>query len=89
MGPIMYPNSGVGLGGGGGEHESNKASLKTAADQAPTTLEKLLDQKILPEKKTDKPVSGLLYFPMEKQKLKDLSLLYGDKENRITLRFNK
>src|ERR1051326_7754771 len=45
MGPIMYPNAGVGLGGGGGERDSNKATLKTAADQAPTTPEKLLDQK--------------------------------------------
>ncbi len=50
-------------------------------------LEKTLDEKILPEKKTDKPVSGLLYFPIEKQKIKDLQLEYGDKENRITLQF--
>ena len=42
---------------------------------------------ILPEGKTDKSVSGLLYFPMEKQKMKDLELLYGGKENRISLRF--
>ena len=50
-------------------------------------LEKALDEKILPEGKTTQPVSGLLYFPMEKQKVKNLSLLYGGKENRITLRF--
>ena len=33
-------------------------------------------------------MSGLLYFPMEKQKLKDLEMRYGGREeNRITLRF--
>ena len=50
-------------------------------------LKKLLDEKVLPEKKTDQPVSGLLYFPMELQKMKDLELVYGGKENRISLRF--
>jgi hypothetical protein len=50
--------------------------------------EKTLTDKVLPEKKTDQPVSGLLYFSMEKQKLKDLELTYGPPgENRITLRF--
>ena len=37
----------------------------------------VLKQKELPETKTDKPVSGLLYFPMEKQKAKDLELRYN------------
>jgi hypothetical protein len=50
-------------------------------------LTKLLEEKVLPEKKTDQAVSGLLYFPMEKQKRKDLVLSYGPRENRITLRF--
>jgi hypothetical protein len=63
-------------------------TLKTeGSEDAPNPLRKTLDDKILPQKKTDKPVSGLLYFPMEKQKLKDLQLLYGSQENRITLRF--
>jgi hypothetical protein len=50
-------------------------------------LTKLLEAKVLPEMKTDKAVGGLLYFPMEKQKRKDLVLTYGPRENRITLRF--
>jgi hypothetical protein len=50
-------------------------------------LTKQLEDKVLPEKKTDQAVSGLLYFPMEKQKRKDLVLTYGPRENRITLRF--
>jgi hypothetical protein len=50
-------------------------------------LTKLLEDKVLQEKKTDQTVSGLLYFPMEKQKRKDLILSYGPREVRITLRF--
>jgi hypothetical protein len=47
----------------------------------------VLKEKILPEKETDAPVSGLLYFPMEKQKLKDLELIYKTPEGKLTLRF--
>ncbi len=50
-------------------------------------LEKALDAKMLPEKKTDQPVSGLLYFAIEKRKLKDMQLEYGPKESRIELHF--
>ena len=42
---------------------------------------------MLPEKKTTQPLEGLLFFPLEKQRLKDLELIYGGKENRIGLRF--
>ena len=35
------------------------------------------------EQKIDKPAGGLLYFPMEKQKLKDLEVRYGPQEGRI------
>ncbi len=86
-GPIMYPGAGIGVGGGDGSVVANKAAVKSDAGDSANPLEKLLDEKILPQKKTDKPVSGLLYFPMEKQKLKDLELLYGPKETRISLRF--
>jgi len=88
-GPLMYPGAGVGIGGGGGAVDANKAAVRKGSSGAPNPLEKTLDEKILPEGKTTKPVTGLLYFPMEKQKLKDLELLYGPKETRISLRFNK
>jgi hypothetical protein len=84
-----------GIGGMGGmsgnnstkndEYKDAKAAVKTSDTNNP--LEKTLDEKILPEKRTDKAVSGLLYFPIEKQKIKDLQLEYGGKENRITLQF--
>jgi hypothetical protein len=83
----MYPQPGIGVGGGGGAADANKATIKTDSSGTIDPLQKLLDDKILPQKKTDKPLTGLLYFPMEKQKLKDLELLYGPKETRISLRF--
>lgn len=83
---------GIGMGGGGGAGTSGegdksgvKATMQNGDKENP--LKKVLDEKVLPEKKTDQPVSGLLYFPMELQKMKDLELVYGGKENRISLKF--
>ena len=81
---------GIGMGagsgsGGEGSTGATKATMKNEDQE--NTLKKVLDAKSLPEKKTSQPVAGLLYFPMEKQKMKDLELTYGGKENRISLRF--
>jgi hypothetical protein len=84
-GPIGMGGGGIG-GGGGADTSGVKATMEKTADQD-SPLKKILDGKVLPEKKTTTPVSGLLYFPMDKQKLKDLELHYGGRENRITLRF--
>jgi len=79
---------GIGMGSGGsGEADINKATVHITSDEQDNPLERALDAKMLPRKKTEQPVSGLLCFPMEKQKMKDLELRYGGKENRITLRF--
>ena len=56
-----------------------------ARDKDP--LEQALKTRELPQVKTGQPASGLLYFAMEKQKMKDLELVYGGRENRIALRF--
>jgi len=83
-----YPEEGIGIGGGGGSMDVNKATVKEGGGKE-TPLEKALGAKeFAATAKTDRPVTGLLYFAMEKQKLKDLQLEYGDKENRITLHFN-
>jgi hypothetical protein len=58
-----------------------------ASPEADKTLEQTLKAKELPQKKTSQPVSGLLYFGMEKQKMKDLSVTYGPKDDRILLTF--
>lgn len=85
---IGIPMGDIGIGGGNsGDADASKVTVKITADEQDNPLEKSLDAKMLPRKKTAQPVSGLLYFPMEKQKMKDLELRYGGKENRITLRF--
>jgi hypothetical protein len=80
-GPLVI-RGGLGSGASG---DGKAAADGTEKKEDP--LRKLLEEKVLPEKKTDQPVAGLLYFPMEKQKRKDLELTYGGRENRITLRF--
>ncbi|MCU1236621.1 MAG: hypothetical protein JWP63_4588, partial [Candidatus Solibacter sp.] len=50
-------------------------------------LKKMLEAKVLPEKKIEAATTGFLFFPMEKQKLKDLEMVYGPKENQIRMRF--
>jgi hypothetical protein len=73
--------------GGPGETITAQVTVKDPGEKPPNPLEKLLTERILPEGKSGEPVSGLLYFPMEQQKLKDLELVYGDAANRIRMRF--
>ena len=89
----MDPYGGLGggmIGGGGtaGATEARATMRSGSKDKADPMLE-VLKEKILPEKETDAPVSGLLYFPMEKQKLKDLELIYTTPEGKLHLRFGK
>jgi hypothetical protein len=76
-----------GMGTGGNDPGQTSVKVQNRASQPPNPLEKVLQDKILVEQKTAKPTGGLLYFPMEKQKLKDLELRYGAADTRITLRF--
>ena len=84
-GPIGMGGGGIG-GGGGADTTKVKATMEKTAEQD-SPLKKTLDDKVLPEKKTAEPVTGLLYFPMENQKLKYLEVLFGAKDTRISLRF--
>jgi hypothetical protein len=88
--------SGIGIGGGGsspgndsGANRNVSAKMQNADDPKDAALEKLLNDKQLAEKSTDKPDSGLLYFAFEKVKLKDMQLDYGGKTNRIVMRFKE
>lgn len=81
-------NEGSILYGGVAPNVNGGAVVKDSGTPKDQALENVLNGKVLPEKKTDQAVSGLLYFSMEKQKLKDLELDYGGRgENRIVLRF--
>jgi len=62
-----------------------KATVEDSDKESP--LKKVLEDKQLPAGKLEKPISGLLYFPMERQKLKDLQMIYGAKETRIEIHF--
>jgi hypothetical protein len=72
---------------GGGHTFPTGVTTQNADADRQDPLEQTLKDKELPEKKTDQPISGLLYFVMEKQKMKDLELIYGARDNRISLRF--
>jgi hypothetical protein len=89
-GPVIVggggaPASGGVIGNSAGGVEGAQATVQK--DEKPNPLKKTLEEKILPEGKTTDPVSGLLFFPMEKQKIKNLELTYGGTENKISLRF--
>jgi hypothetical protein len=84
---IMIGGMGGGMGSGGNDPGSTQVKVQNPATTPENPLEKVLKDKILVEQKIDKPAGGLLYYPMEKQKLKDLELRYGPQETRVTLRF--
>jgi hypothetical protein len=94
-GSIVVTQEGGGRGGFGvgpmsmGTADISQAhtTVKSGAGEKPNPILDVLKQKILPEKETEGPVSGLLYFPMEKQKLKDLELIYTTTEGKLRLRF--
>jgi hypothetical protein len=87
-GPMVLRGGALGAGTPGESDGGQiKATPQTGSQEKENPLKKLLADRILSEKKTDQPISGLLYFPLEKQKRKDLELTYGGRENRITLQF--
>ncbi|HLY20773.1 MAG TPA: hypothetical protein VKR61_26280 [Bryobacteraceae bacterium] len=96
-GPIIggWPGGGppARLGGNGvgsaGAPDAAEAKTRTGSQEKENPLLAVLKQKELPETKTDKPVSGLLYFPMEKQKAKNLELRYDMQGDKIVMRFRQ
>jgi hypothetical protein len=81
--------SGIGFGGRSskkktGDTQDSTTEKKGTKDDA---LKAALTEKALPEKDTTQPVSGLLYFPMEKKKLKDLVLFYPTPNGKLRLYF--
>ena len=81
--------SGVGFGGGRArkKQDDKLTPVKTEKEKQDDALKALLAEKALPEAETAKPVSGLLYFPMEKKKLKDLVLFYTTPTGKLRLYF--
>jgi hypothetical protein len=75
--------------GSAGAPAGAEAKTRTGSHEKEDPMLGVLKQKELPETKTGKPVSGLLYFPMEKQKVKDLELRYAVSDDKITMRFRQ
>ncbi|HMD69828.1 MAG TPA: hypothetical protein VKF41_00710 [Bryobacteraceae bacterium] len=81
-----------GIGGGGQTADTARtdpSQVKVHEEDGPkdTPLEKALAARMVPQGKTVRPAQGLLFFALEKPRMKDLQLTYGGKENRIVLRF--
>jgi hypothetical protein len=96
-GPMIggYPGGGMpgrlggespGVGNAAGETTTQSKAHSGSKDKEDPIL-KVLRQKMLPEKKTDQPIAGLLYFPLGKQKIKHLELLYDGPGGKISMRF--
>ena len=74
-------------GGFGNATTQMGAQGKMRQDEKANPLVKTLAERMLAEKETAEPISGLLYFPMEKQKLKDLELIYTTPAGKLSIRF--
>jgi hypothetical protein len=86
--PSRLPGDGGSMGNGGaGDTSGTAATMNTGARDKENPLLQVLKQKSLPEKKTTEPVAGLLYFPLEKQKAKDLELTCDTPEGKLKLRW--
>jgi hypothetical protein len=83
---------GMGVGAGSpGMVQSGKpisATMKEATGKKDPVLD-TLKARMLPQKEVDQPTSGLLYFPMEKQKVKDLELIVTTPDGKLHIRFSK
>jgi hypothetical protein len=79
-----------GMGGGGASNTTtgmgNKSTMQEATGRRNPLLNQLTDR-MLEEKETDQSIIGLLYFPMEKQKMKDLELIITTASGKVSLRF--
>jgi hypothetical protein len=68
--------------------EAAQAKTNSGAAEKENPILAVLKEKHLPETTTKQPVSGLLYFPLEKQRPKDLELRYVT-DDKITMRFHQ
>jgi hypothetical protein len=84
------PDGGVAGSGTSAETETKATQADDAKDKDKNNpLIAALNQKMMPDKETKDPVSGLLYFPLEgkKIKLKDIELIYKGPAGRMIVSF--
>lgn len=80
------------MGGSGGSPGNSKvttlSSKMDARSQGNDALLEVLKAKQLPQKESNEPVEGFLYFPLDgKHKLKNLAVLYRGRAGRLDLEF--
>jgi len=76
------------VGNTGSAETITTATIKDEKTKTENPLLKLLEEKMLPDKETSDPLTGLLYFPLEgKVKMKDLKLLYRGPAGRLSIEF--
>jgi hypothetical protein len=79
---------GLGMGMGGGSSAPPpevRAEIKNSETRDP--LLDVLKRKILAEKPTSETVSGLLFFPLDKEKPKNLALIYTTAPGKLRIKF--
>ncbi len=88
--PRRMGGDGGGVGNSGAVSET-KATVSVDGKEKENPLLEILKAKILPERETNEPVNGLLYFLFEgKHKLKDLELMYKNPAStRLILDFQR
>jgi hypothetical protein len=67
---------GIMMGGGGNAAPPPEAKVEVRTSDNPDPMLGVLKRKILAEKPADEEVSGLLFFPLDKEKAKNLVLVY-------------
>jgi hypothetical protein len=86
--PRRMPGSDGGFGSSTADTSSAQATVNNGGMQKEDPILAVLKEKILPEKQTAEPVSGLLYFSLEgKHKPKDLVLQYTGPAGKLKLTF--
>jgi hypothetical protein len=84
---------GVGLGGmmgggsSGGVPQIDNAKVESKDDREQGPLLGMLKRKILTEKAITEPVTALLFFPLEKEKPKNLALVYTTTAGKLRFKF--
>ena len=85
---LSWDMGGFGIGTGGGSSAPPpevRAEIKNSETRDP--LLDVLKRKILAEKPTSEPVSGLLFFPLDKEKPKNLVLIYTTEPGKLRIKF--
>jgi hypothetical protein len=85
---VSWGMGGLGMGAGGGSvapPPEVRAEIKNSESRDP--MLDVLKRKILAEKPASETVSGLLFFPLDKEKPRNLVLIYTTEPGKLRIRF--